>query len=201
MNASRGTFSILAILPDGKLLGVAVASGSTSVGNRVPYAKPGIGVIATQAYTNVVYGTKGLELLAQGLSPQETLSKLLEEDFERNSRQVAIMDFKKRRAIFTGANAPEFKAEIVEENYIVLGNLLSKGEVVSSMAKQFEISSGDLAWKMVKALKAGSESGGDKRGEKSAALILVSAEKVEVEIKIASHKNPIEELFRKLKSR
>jgi len=201
MNTSRGTFSILAILPDGKLMGVAVASGSISVGERVPYAKPGIGVIATQACTNVVYGTKGFELLVEGLSPRETLSKLLEEDSQRNSRQVAIMDFKKRKAIFTGANAPEFKAEIVGENYIIIGNLLSRSEVVSSMAKQFERSKGDLAWKMVKALKAGSESGGDRRGERSAALILVSAEKVEVEIKIASHKNPINELFRKLKSR
>jgi uncharacterized Ntn-hydrolase superfamily protein len=201
MNIPSGTFSILATLSDSKLMGVAVASGSTSVGDRVPHAKPGIGVIATQAHTNVVYGTKGLELLTQGLSPQEALSKLLEEDSQRNSRQVAIMDFKKRKAIFTGANTSEFKAEIVGENCIVIGNLLSRSEVVSSMAKQFELSRGDLAWKMVEALKAGSESGGDRRGEKSAALILVSSEKVEVEIKIASHKKPIEELSKKLKSR
>lgn len=70
-NPLTGTFSILTISPDSRLMGVAVASGSTSVGDRVPHAKPGVGVIATQAYTNVAYGIKGLELLAKGLSPKE----------------------------------------------------------------------------------------------------------------------------------
>jgi uncharacterized Ntn-hydrolase superfamily protein len=79
--------------------------------------------------------------------------------------------------------------------------LLSRKELVSSIAKQFESSRGDLALKLVESLKAGSESGGDKRGEKSAALVVVGIEKVEVEIKICVHKNAVEELFRKLKSR
>lgn len=200
-DAFSGTFSILAISPDSKLMGVAVASGSTFVGDRVPYAKPRIGVIATQAYTNAMYGIKGLELLRGGLAPQETLNTLLEEDPERELRQVAIMDFRRRKAVFTGANAPEYRAEIMGEDYIVLGNLLSGRNVISSMAKRFESSSGNLACKMAKALRAGSESGGDKRGEKSAALIVVSVEKVEVEVKIDTHEDPIEELYRRLKSR
>jgi uncharacterized Ntn-hydrolase superfamily protein len=195
-----GTFSILAISPDSKLMGVAVASGSTYVGDRVPHAKPGIGVIATQAYTNVTYGIKGLELLMEGLTPQETLNTLLREDRGRNLRQVAMMDFKKEKAVFTGANAPEHRGEMIGEDYIVIGNLLSSKEVITNMAKQFEGSNGDLAWKMVKALKAGSESGGDRRGEKSAALVVIGTETVEVEIKIGVHENPVEELFRKLKS-
>ena len=195
-----GTFSILAISPDSKLMGVAVASGSTYVGDRVPHAKPGIAVVATQAYTNVIYGIKGLELLMNGLTPQKALNTLLGEDPERNLRQVAIMNFKREKAVFTGADAPEYHGKVIGEDYIVIGNLLSRKEVVSSMAKQFESSNGDLAWKMVEALKAGSESGGDKRGEKSAALVVVGAEKVEVEIKIGAHKNAVEELFRKLKS-
>lgn len=196
-----GTFSILAISPSSELMGVAVASGSTYVGDRVPYAKPGIGVIATQAYTNVAYGIKGLELLMKGLTPQKALNRLLREDLERNLRQMAIIDFKGEKAVFTGANAPEHHGEIMGEDYIVIGNLLSRKEVVNSMAKQFESASGNLAWKMVKALKVGSESGGDKRGERSAALVVIGAEKVEVEIKIDVHENPVEELFRKLKSR
>ena len=195
-----GTFSILAISSDSNLMGVAAASGSTHVGDRVPHAKPGIGVIATQAYTNTTYGIKGLELLTNGLTPQETLNTLLEEDPERNLRQVAIMDFKRRKAVFTGADAPKYHAEIMGDDYVVIGNLLSKKEVTSNMAQEFESSNGDLAWKMVKALKAGSESGGDKRGEKSAALVVIGTEKVEVEIAVDTHKNPIEELFRKLKS-
>jgi uncharacterized Ntn-hydrolase superfamily protein len=196
--SSLGTFSILAISPDSGLMGVAVASGSTSVGDRVPHAKPGVGVIATQAYTNVTYGIKGLELLASGLSPKQTLDRLLMEDSGRELRQAAIMDFKRRKAVFTGANTPEFRAEIVGESYIVIGNLLAEKEVVKSMAEEFERSSGDLAWRMAKALKAGSESGGDRRGEKSAALIVVSTEKVEVEIKVDKHVNPVGELFRRL---
>jgi uncharacterized Ntn-hydrolase superfamily protein len=197
-NSLTGTFSILAISPDYKLMGVAVASGSTSVGDRVSHARPGVGVVATQAYTNVAYGIKGLELLAKGLSPKEALGRLLIEDTERELRQVAIMDFKRRKAVFTGVKAPEFRGEIVGEDYVVVGNLLAGKEVVSSMAREFENSSGDLGWRMVRALKAGSESGGDRRGEKSAALIVVSTEKVEVKIKIHKHVNPIEELFPRL---
>ena len=196
--SSLGTFSILAISPDSGLMGVAVASGSTSVGDRVPHAKPGVGVIATQAYTNVAYGIKGLELMANGLSPKDVLDRLLIEDLGRELRQVAIMDFNGRKAVFTGVNALEFHGEIVGESYVVVGNLLTREEVVKSMAEEFEASSGDLAWRMAKALKAGSESGGDRRGEKSAALIVVSTEKVEVEIKIAKHVNPIGKLFQKL---
>ena len=193
-----GTFSILAVSPSSRLMGVAVASGSTSVGDRVPHAKPGVGVIATQAYTNVAYGIKGLELLAKGFSPKDALDRLLMEDPERELRQVAIMDFKRRKAVFTGVNAPKFRGETAGEDYVVVGNLLAQKEVVNSMTREFENSSGDLAWRMAKALKAGSQSGGDKRGEKSAALIVVSTEKVEVEIKIDTHVNPIKELFRKL---
>ncbi len=199
MKKSRtGTFSILAISPDSKLMGVAVASGSTSVGDRVPHAKPRIGVIATQAYTNVSYGIRGLELMTQGLSPKEVLNRLLMEDLERELRQVAIMDFKKRKAVFTGAGVPEWHGEVTGENYVVIGNLLAGKNVVPNIAEEFERTSGDLAWMMTKALKAGSESGGDKRGERSAALIVVSREKVEVEIKVDEHKAPINELIRKL---
>jgi uncharacterized Ntn-hydrolase superfamily protein len=181
-------------------MGIATASGSTNVGDRVPHAKPGIGVIATQAYTNVAYGIKGLELLQGGLSPEEALNKLLNEDMGRKMRQVAIMDFKMRKAVFTGSNVPEYYAEFVGEDYIVIGNLLSTRDVVKSMAKAFEVSNGSLALRMVNALQAGSKCGGDKRGERSAALIVVSNEKVEMEIKVDVHEQPVEELSRRLKS-
>jgi uncharacterized Ntn-hydrolase superfamily protein len=198
-NTFSGTFSIIAISPDSKQMGIAVASGSTFVADRVPHAKPRIGVIATQANTNVAYGIKGLELLEKGLTPQETLNRLLEKDRERNSRQVAMMDFHRRKAVFTGANVPADSAEIVGEDYVVIGNLLLGKEVARSMAKEFESSSGDFAWRIARALKVGSESGGDKRGEKSAALIVVSTEKVEVKIEVGMHENPIDELLHKLK--
>jgi uncharacterized Ntn-hydrolase superfamily protein len=194
-----GTFSILAISPDSKLMGIAVSSGFPSVGDRVPYARPGVGVIATQAYTNVAYGINGLELLTKGLAPKKALDRLLMEDSGRELRQVAIMDFKKRKAVFTGAKTPGFHGKLVGENYIVIGNLLTGEKVVNSMAKEFENSSRDLAERLTMALKAGDESGGDKRGEKSAALIVVGAEKVKAEIKVDVHEKPIEELCRKLR--
>jgi uncharacterized Ntn-hydrolase superfamily protein len=194
-----GTFTILAISQDSNLMGVATASGSINVGDRVPHAKAGVGVIATQAYTNVVYGIKGLELLQKGLSPEEVLAKLLREDSERSMRQVAIMDFKRRKAVFTGSAVPECWAEVVGEDYVVIGNLLSTKDVVSSMARTFEVSKGDLASRMVNVLHVGSKSGGDKRGERSAALIIVSQEKVEIEIKVGMHEKPIEELSCRLK--
>jgi uncharacterized Ntn-hydrolase superfamily protein len=198
--SEAGTFSILAISPDSNLMGVGVASGATYVGNRVPHAKPGVGIIVTQAYTNINYGVKGLELLANGFSPEETLNKLLREDSEQEVRQVAIMDFKRRKAIFTGSKAPQWRGEAVGEDNIVIGNLLSSERVVRSMAREFESSSGHLAIRIANALKTGSESGGDKRGEKSAALIVIDREKTRISVKVGLHANPIDELLHRLKA-
>jgi uncharacterized Ntn-hydrolase superfamily protein len=197
-NMSTGTFSILAISPDSKFIGVAVASGSVAVGNRVPHVKPGVGAIATQAYTEVFYGTKGLKLLAAGFSPTEALKRLLAMDADREKRQVAIMDFKKRKAVFTGSEAPEFRGEHVGEEYIVVGNFLLGKSVLDCMAERFEESKGDLAQKMLEALKAGSKAGGDVRGEKSAALIVASFNTIILQVSVDEHPQPIWELNRKL---
>ncbi len=194
-----GTFSILAISHDLKQAGVAVASGSAYVGDRVPHAKPGVGVIATQAYTNVAYGTEGLELMSKGYSPEETLEALLMKDAEKNLRQVAIMDFEKRKAVFTGADVPRESAEVIGENYIVIGNLLFSSKVVKAMADELERTPEKaLALRLVSALNAGKESGGDKRGERSAALIVVNKEKVEIQVKVGLHENPLEVLLKRL---
>jgi uncharacterized Ntn-hydrolase superfamily protein len=197
---TTGTFSILAISADSKLMGVAVASGSTKVGDRVPHAKPGVGVVATQAFTKVDYGIEGLDLLSSGLFPREALDRLLMKDPGRELRQVAVMDFKRRRAIFTGAKVPYWCGEAAGEDYIVIGNLLSGKDVVPCIAEEFERMSGGLALRMVKALEAGRKSGGDRRGERSAALVVVCLEKVEVQIKVHDHACPIEELARKLRA-
>lgn len=190
-----GTFSILAISKDGKLMGVAVASGSTAVGSRVPHAMPNVGAVATQAYTNVAYGTEGLKLLASGLPPEQALQKLLAEDPQREMRQVAIMDFAGRKAIFTGAKVPGGRGEIVGENYIVIGNLLKNFKVLESMADRFEKTHGNFVLRLLEALKAGSEGGGDKRGEKSAAIVVVDKAKVLLNLRIDESPNPIQELI------
>jgi len=193
---NSGTFSILALSKKHKIMGVAVASGSTAVGSRVPHALPGVGVIATQAYTNVAYGVEGLKLLVEGFSPKEVLERLTAKDPQREMRQVAIMNFAGEKAVFTGAQAPQWRGEIVGEDYVVIGNLLKSRKVLESMAECFEKSNGDLALRLLEALKAGSESGGDKRGEKSAAIIMVDANKRLLSIRVDDHQRPIKELLR-----
>ena len=136
--------------------------------------------------------------MTKGLTSKETLKKLSAEDSDRELRQVAVMDFNGRKAAFTGAKAPKFCGEITAENYVVIGNLLAGKQVVSSMAREFNNSGDKLAWRLARALKAGSESGGDRRGEKSAVLIVVGTEGVEVEIRIDKHAKPIRELLRRL---
>lgn len=194
-----GTFSIVARSSEFGLLGVAVASGSTSVGSRVPHAKPGVGAVATQAYTNIAYGTKGLELMDKGVLPNDALDEILRTDSGREYRQVALMDAKGNKAAFTGRMVPELRGELIGKDYIVIGNLLSRRDLVSRMAEEFERSVGGLAWKMVRVLREASKSGGDRRGERSAALIVVNAISVETEIRVDNHKNPVKELSKRLK--
>lgn len=200
MKGETGTFSILALSENPKLIGVAVASGSIAVGSRVPHVKPGVGVVATQAYTNIAYGTEGLRLMKMGFWPKEALNKFLEEDSEREQRQVAIMDFAGRKAVFTGYKAPEWRGDIVGEGYVVIGNFLKNDGVLKSMALKFESSCGDLAFKLLDALKAGSISGGDKRGVKSAALIVADSRNVLLRLKVDMHENPVEELLHQLET-
>ncbi len=197
----HGTFSILAISKDWKLMGVAVASGSTAVGLRVPHALPGVGVVATQAYTNIAYGIEGLRLLAEGLTPEQTLKKLLAGDPQREKRQVAIMDFAGRKAVFTGVEAPEARGEIVGEDYVVVGNLLRDIGVLENMAKRFEEANGKLVFRLLEALKAGSESGGDKRGEKSAAITVVDEKDVLLKLRVDESPNPIQKLVNTVEKR
>jgi len=194
-----GTFSILAISKDGKLMGVAVASGLTAVGSRVPHAAPNVGVVATQAYTNVTYGTEGLRLLASGLPPEQALQRLLAEDPHREMRQVAVMDFAGRKAVFTGAEVPKERGEIAGKNYIVTGNLLKSVRVLESMADYFEKTRGNFVLRLLEALKAGNESGGDKRGVKSAAITVVDKAKILISLRIDENPSLFKSLTWRLK--
>lgn len=195
-----GTFSIVARSSESGLLGVAVASGSMSVGDRVPHAKPGVGAVATQAYTEIAYGTKGLELMEKGMLPKDALDRILKGDSGREFRQVAMMDAKGNKAFFTGKTVPEWSGESTGNNYIIIGNLLANTRVVERMSEAFEKSSGKLAWRLVEALRMASESGGDRRGERSAALVVVGERRVEVEITVNEHGTPVKELARRLRA-
>jgi uncharacterized Ntn-hydrolase superfamily protein len=187
------TFSIVAIDRKTKTLGIATASGSVGVGNRVPHIKEGIGAIATQGLTEVSYGIKGLELLEMNYTPQKALEKMLKSDSEREKRQVIIIDVHGRKAAFTGKENLEFKGHIIGKNYIVAGNLLASENVIREMAKAFERGK-KFEEKLLLALEAGKRAGGDARGERSAALITASKIKGGLNLKVDNHQNPIEEL-------
>ena len=172
---ASATFSIVAFDPATGDLGVAVASRVFAVGNHVPWAEAGVGAVATQAAMNGGYGPRGLELLRQGLTAQQVVDRLLEEDkFDRKEgRQVAVVDAKGNVAVYTGPTANEWKGHIKGVHFSVQGNILAGPHVAEAMAKAFESTQGELAEKLYAALKAGDDAGGDRRGRQSASVLVV----------------------------
>ncbi len=194
------TFSMVARCPKTLALGVCVSTAAPTVRNRVPHIEAGVGAIATQAKTNILYGTNGLKLLKRGFSPQKALEATLKKDPDRESRQVIIIDKESRKAAFTGKETIDWKGHLVGEDYVVAGNLLVGCRVIEAMAQTFESSDGQLAERLMRALEAGQEAGGDKRGGVSAAM-LVASEKLRgalpiLDLKVDKHKNPVRELRR-----
>ena len=169
------TFSIVGYDPVNEDWGVAVASKYFSVGAVVPWAEAGTGAIATQANVNVGYGPHGLELLRQGLEAKEVLAKLLAEDmFEgKDGRQVAIVDRHGNIAAYTGPKAPEWAGDRQGKTWSAQGNILVGPRVLEAMGRAFDSAPGELAEKLLAALKAGDDAGGDRRGKQSASLLVV----------------------------
>lgn len=169
------TFSIVGYDPVNKDWGVTVASRYFSVGSVVPWAEAGVGAVATQADVNVGYGPRGIELLRQGLTAQQTLEKLRAEDaFDgKNGRQVAIVDRDGNIAAYTGPQAPKWAGDRQGKYWSAQGNILVGPQVVEAMGKAFEATQGELAEKLFAALKAGDDAGGDSRGKQSASMLIV----------------------------
>jgi len=195
------TFSLVARCSRTKELGVCVATAIPAVGSVVPYAEAGVGAIATQALTSVIYGTRGLELLRSGLSPQEASERILREDPERESRQVIIIDAHGRTAAFTGKECVDWKGHLIGENYAVAGNMLVGAQVVHAMAEVFETSRGELEERLLRALEAGQKAGGDKRGKRSAALLAMKRPEYKgvrpfIDLRVDYHEDPVKELRR-----
>ncbi len=200
------TFSIVAADPETGEVGVAVASKFLAVGSVVPWAKAGVGAVATQSLANTTYGPRGLELLEQGASPEEVLEKLTSPDLRKEFRQVGIVDASGKAASYTGERCIPVALGKTGKNYAVQGNLLASEEVVATMAKSFEKAEGTLAERMLKALGVGQAAGGDKRGKQSAALLVVREgwgfgrqnDRFR-DLRVDDHKTPITELKRLLK--
>lgn len=168
------TFSIVARDPTTKELGVAVQSHWFNVGAIVPWAEAGIGAVATQSFAEPSYGKLGLDAMRAGKSAPEALKGLLAGDEERAVRQVAMIDAQGRVMAHTGDKNIQAAGHHVGKNFSVQANLMLNDRVWPAMAKAFEITSGDLADRMLAALDAAQAVGGDIRGQQSAALVIVS---------------------------
>ena len=197
------TFSIVAFDPANGDLGVAVQSKFPNVGVSIPFAKAGVGAVATQSYCNTSYGPRGLALLENGASPRQAVNILIGDDEQRDYRQVGIIDARGRAASFTGAQCFDWAGDGQGACCSAQGNTLAGPQVVEGMVRGFEGAEGSLAERLLAALQAGQAGGGDRRGQQSAALLLVRAgggyggfDDRYVDISVYDHPTPIAELER-----
>ena len=199
------TFSIVGYGAETDALGIAVQSKYFAVGSVVPWAEAGVGAIATQSRANTTYGPNGLKLLKSGLSAEQTLERLIADDSGRATRQVGIVDAKGNVANYTGDECNDWAGAISGKNYTAQGNILAGEAVVKAMGKAFEETEGELADKLMAALFAGQVKGGDKRGQQSAALLVVQAHSGYggfndryIDLRVDDAEKPIEKLQRLL---
>lgn len=197
------TYSILGYDPETGDLGVATASKFLAVGAVVPHAKAGVGAIATQSYANYLYGPRGLELLAQGKTPEEVVRELVENDPDREVRQLGVIDSKGRTAAYTGERCIEWKGHKQARNTVALGNILAGEHVLDAMIEAFETTEGELADRLLAALEAGEKAGGDRRGKQSAAILVVRENggflgygDRYIDLRVDDHPEPVVELRR-----
>ncbi|QTM99228.1 DUF1028 domain-containing protein [Sediminibacillus dalangtanensis] len=197
------TFSIVGVDPETGEHGIAVQSKFIAVGSVVPWAKAGVGAVATQAFANPSYGPQGLELLEKGYTPEEVIDLLTKDDPQREERQVGIVDAKGNSATYTGVHCYDWAGGTRGENFAAQGNILVNEATVSHMAKTFERSQGTLAERLLACLQAAQEAGGDSRGKQSAALYVVKDKGGYggfndrlVDLRVDDHPEPIQEIIR-----
>jgi uncharacterized Ntn-hydrolase superfamily protein len=178
MNSNRplSTFSIVGLDPEVQELGIAVQSKFLAVGAVVPWARAGVGAVATQSYANTAFGPDGLALMAEGFSAEEALGQLIAADEGCARRQVGIVDARGGTATYTGDECHAWAGGLTGRNYAAQGNILVSSATVEAMARAFEDSRGELADRLVSALAAGQAAGGDRRGQQSAAVLVVRPE-------------------------
>ena len=203
------TFSIVALDPKTGDLGVAVQSRYFAVGTVVPWAKAGVGAVATQAMAKTSYGPEGLAAIAEGRTAAEALQALVEADSKSAVRQVAMIDAVGRVAVHTGGECPDWAGHQAGDHFSVQGNLLAGEEVIAAMAEAYrkarEGGEGELAEWLVAALEAGQAAGGDRRGQQAAALLVVrdkaglaGENDRYIDLRVDDHPEPIRELARLL---
>lgn len=205
-NPLVSTYSIVARDPDTGEMGVAVQSHWFSVGSIVSWGEAGVGVVATQSFVNPAFGPNGLELLKTGMTAEQVVDKLIAEDEGRDVRQLAIIDVNGNVKSYTGKNCIPGAGNIVGENYSVQANLMLNDKVPGAMSKAFEESNGPLAERLMAALFAAEQVGGDIRGKQSAAILVVkerSTGKVWedrlIDLRVEDDPYPLDKLDRLLK--
>jgi uncharacterized Ntn-hydrolase superfamily protein len=200
------TFSLVARDQRSGDLGVAVASKFLAVGAVVPWARAGAGAVATQALANISYGPRGLDRMADGRSAAETLQELLADDPQREHRQAGVVDDRGGAAAHTGAECMDWAGHMVGEGFAAQGNILAGANVVEAISQAFLAARGELAERLLAALAAGDQAGGDRRGRQSAALYVARAGGSYgglldryIDLRVDDHPAPVAELARLLK--
>jgi uncharacterized Ntn-hydrolase superfamily protein len=197
------TYSIAACDLEAGQWGVATQSKFLAVGSVVPWAEPRVGAIATQAYANPRYGSEGLVLLREGLTAEQVVDRLTSADEGRDHRQLGVVDSEGRSASFTGEECLDWAGGRTGPCYAAQGNILVSAATVDAIADTFEGSSGALADRLLDCLDAAQAAGGDRRGQQSAAILVVEKDggyaklsDVVVELRVEDHERPLEELRR-----
>jgi len=198
------TYSIVACDLGAGQWGVATQSKFLGVGSVVPWAEPGVGAIATQAYANPRYGPEGLALLREGLGADAAVERLTAADEGREHRQLGIVDGRGRAASYTGGECMGWAGGRTGDGYAAQGNILVSAETVDALAETFEASAGrPLAERLLDCLDAAQAAGGDRRGQQSAALLIVERDggyaglsDVVFDLRVDDHEVPLEELRR-----
>lgn len=203
------TYSIVAFDPATGDLGVAVQSKFFGVGSVVPWARSGVGAIATQSEANVAYGPEGLKLLEAGKSAEEALKTLTTADARREVRQCGIVDAQGRAANFTGEGCLAFAGGRTGKHFAIQGNILAGAKVIEAMEQAYigaqKVKDSELADWLAAALQAGEDAGGDSRGRQSAALLVVRdkagygrGNDRYIDLRVDDHRDPTKELARLL---
>jgi len=199
------TYSIVARDPETGELGVAVQSRAFNTGAVVPWAAPGVGVVATQSYTEVSYGPLGLELLRARKSPEQALAQLVAADDDSAYRQVAILDAAGSVAVHVGEACIPAAGFAVGDGFSAQANMVDSERVWQSMAEAFQHSEGPLAERLLAALDAAEAAGGDWRGRQAGGILVVGPEgqpwERDVDLRVDDHADPLGELRRLLRLR
>lgn len=192
------TWSIVARDPQTGYLGIAVATRFFAVGGLVPHIRGGIGAVATQAFVSPLYGTDGLVLLAEGKAPDEIIAELTGRDAGRDQRQLHLIDAAGRNAAFTGTKCIDWAGHLVDDNVSVAGNMLAGPEVVAqTLAAYKKAMDKPFIVRLLEAMQAGEDAGGDKRGKQSAALLVHRDQDYPwLSIRADDHPDPLAELRR-----